>query len=145
MSEKPIIKSREIRVVHEIPISRLQKFWDGLKKGKILTTRCKSCGALYFPPAADCSQCLTSNMDWVELSGEATVKTFTYVSIRPETFQQTTPYIVAIGELKEGVRVLAWLTGIDPSEVKVGMKVKLVAKTTADGNLLYEFVPYNQV
>jgi uncharacterized OB-fold protein len=39
------------------------------------------------------------------------------------------------------VKVLAWLTGFKLSEVKVGMKAKLVAKVTAEGNATYEFVP----
>jgi len=48
---------------------------------------------------------------------------------------------VAIGKLKEGVRVLAWLAGFKLSQIKVGMKVKLVAKISQEGNPTYEFVP----
>ncbi|MEM2336220.1 MAG: Zn-ribbon domain-containing OB-fold protein, partial [Candidatus Bathyarchaeia archaeon] len=101
-----------------------------MKQGKILATKCKKCGKLYFPPAADCSQCLSSDIEWVELSNEATIETFTHVVVRPATFQQEKPYTVAIGRLNEGVRVLAWLTNFKPSEIKVGMKAKLVAKQT---------------
>lgn len=144
MVEKPCIKSREITVVQEIPIVRTQPFWDGLRQGKILATRCGKCGTLYFPPFADCPKCLASNVEWIELSGEATVETFTYVTIRPATFQQRQPYIVAIGKLREGVKVLAWLTGVSPEEAKIGMKVRLVAKVDVDGRPLYEFVPVNQ-
>ena len=54
-------------------------------------------------------------------------------------FRSYKPYTVAIGRLKEGVKVLAWLTGFKLSEVEVGMKAKLVAKTTPDGNPTYEF------
>ncbi|MEM2093626.1 MAG: Zn-ribbon domain-containing OB-fold protein [Candidatus Bathyarchaeia archaeon] len=131
-------------VVQEIPIARTQRFWDGLKQGKILATKCEKCGTLYFPPVADCQKCLASNVEWVELSGEATVETFTYVAIRPSTFQQRQPYMIAIGKLKEGVKALAWLTGISPEEAKIGMKVKLVAKVDASGMPFYEFVPMNQ-
>jgi uncharacterized OB-fold protein len=42
--------------------------------------------------------------------------------------------------MKEGVRVLAWLTGFKFSEVRIGMKVKLIAKTSEDGNPTYEFI-----
>jgi uncharacterized OB-fold protein len=83
--------------------------------------------------------CFASDMEWVELSSEATIETFTHVVVRPTTFQQEKPYTVAIGRLKEGVRVLAWLTGFKLSEVKVGMKAKLVAKLTPDGRPTYEF------
>jgi uncharacterized protein len=83
-------------------------------------------------------------LEWVQLSNEAEVETFTHVVIRPTTFQQNKPYTVAIGKLKEGVRVLAWLSGFKLSEIKVGMKVKLIAKTSMEGNPTYEFVPLQQ-
>jgi hypothetical protein len=137
----PSIKSREIKIVQEIPISKTVKFWEGLKEGKVYAAKCTKCGRLYFPPAADCPECLTSNMDWVELSNEAEIETFTHVVVRPTTFQQSKPYTVAIGKLAEGVKVLAWLTGFKLSQVNVGMKVKLMAKVTPEGNPTYEFVP----
>ncbi|MEM3580225.1 MAG: Zn-ribbon domain-containing OB-fold protein [Candidatus Bathyarchaeia archaeon] len=139
MAAMPSIKSREVKIVQDIPISKTLQFWEGLKQGKILATKCKKCGKLYFPPVADCSNCLTSDMEWVELSNEATIETFTHVVVRPTTFQHEKPYTVAIGRLKEGVRVLAWLTGFKLSEVKVGMKAKLVAKLTSEGRPTYEF------
>jgi len=138
----PSIKSKEIKIVQEIPISKTLKFWEGLKQGKVYATKCKKCGKLYFPPAADCPECVSSEMEWIELSDEAEVETFTHVVIRPTSFQQNKPYTVAIGRLKEGVKVLAWLTGFKLSEIKVGMKVKLVAKLTPEGNPTYEFVPF---
>jgi uncharacterized OB-fold protein len=142
MASMPSIKSKEIKIVQEIPISKTLKFWEGLKQGKVYATKCKKCGKLYFPPAADCPDCLLSEMEWVELSNEAEVETFTHVVIRPTSFQQNKPYTVAIGRLKEGVKVLAWVTGFKLSEMKVGMKVKLVAKLTVEGNPTYEFVPF---
>jgi hypothetical protein len=106
----------------------------------VYATKCKDCGRIYFPPNVDCPECLSTGLDWIELSSEAEIVTFTHVVVRPTTFQQNKPYTVAIGKLKEGVKVLAWLTGFKLSEVKVGMKAKLVAKVTSEGNLTYEFV-----
>jgi hypothetical protein len=126
--------------VQDIPISKTLKFWEGLKQGKVYATRCQACGKLYFPPQGDCPNCLSTELEWIELSNEAEIETFTHVVIRPTTFQQYKPYTVAIGRLKEGVKVLAWLTGFKLSEVKVGMKAKLVAKVSQEGNLTYEFV-----
>ena len=140
----PSIKSRKIDIVQDIPISKGLKFWEGLKEGKIYATKCKACGKIFFPPNADCPECLTTDLEWVELSNEAEIETFTHVVIRPTTFQQNKPYTVAIGKLKEGVKVLAWLSGFKLSEIKVGMKVKLVAKTSMEGNPTYEFVSLQQ-
>jgi uncharacterized OB-fold protein len=141
MSSMPSIRSREIKIVQEIPISKTLKFWEGLKEGKVYATRCTGCGKLYFPPNADCPICLETGLEWVELSKEAEIETFTHVVIRPTTFQQNKPYTVAIGKLEEGVKVLAWLTGFKLSEIKVGLKVNLAAKVTPEGSLTYEFTP----
>jgi len=140
MPSMPSIKSREIKIVQEIPISKNLKFYEGLKEGKVYATKCKDCGKIYFPPNADCPECLSTGLDWVELSSDAEIETFTHVVVRPTTFQQNKPYTVAIGSLKEGVKVLAWLTGFKLSEVKVGMKAKLVARITPEGNPTYEFI-----
>lgn len=137
----PTIKARPLTLAQNIPISKTLKFWDGLKEGKVYATKCLKCGKLYFPPVADCSNCRASNVEWVGLSNEAEIETFTHVVVRPTSFQDFKPYTVVIGKLKEGVRVLAWLTGVKLSEIKPGMKVKLIAKTTPDGWSTYEFVP----
>ncbi len=141
MSSMPVIKARPLTLVQNIPISKTSKFWDGLKEGKVFATKCLNCGKLHFPPVADCSDCHSSNVEWVELSNEAEIETYTHVVVRPTSFQDFKPYTVVIGKMKEGVRVLAWLTGLKFSEIKTGMKVKLIAKTTPDGSPTYEFAP----
>jgi uncharacterized OB-fold protein len=137
----PSIKSRKVEIVQEIPISKNLRFYEGLKNGKVLATKCTSCGKIFFPPNTDCPECLTSELNWVELSSEVEIETFTHVVIRPTTFQQNKPYTVAIGKLKEDVKILAWLTGFKLSEIKVGMKAKLVATLSPEGTSTYGFVP----
>ena len=137
----PSIRTRPLTIYYDVPIARTEKFWNGIKEGKIYATKCKKCGALYFPPVADCANCFSSDMEWVELSGEGEVETFTHVIVRPVSFADEPPYTVAIARLKEGVRVLAWLTGAKKTEIKVGMPVKLEAKVTPEGRLTYEFKP----
>lgn len=140
MSGMPILRSRKLEISYNIPISRTLKFWEGLREGKIYATRCRKCGKLYFPPLADCGECLESEMDWVELSGEGELITYTHIIVRPTSFQNEPPYTVAIVKLKEGVKALAWLTDIKKKDIKIGMKVKLVPKIL-DDRLTYEFKP----
>ena len=141
MSEMPTLRSRPLNIIYNIPISKTLKFCEGIKEGKIYTTKCKKCGKLYVPPVGDCANCLSSDMEWVELSGEGEIETFTHVIVKPASFQNEPPYTVAIARLKEGVRALAWLTGVKKRDVKVGLKVKLVARVTPEGRLTYEFKP----
>ncbi len=144
MSEMPTIRSRKLEITYNIPISRTLKFWEGLKEGKIYASKCRKCGKLYFPPVADCGNCYSSDMDWVELSGEGEVEAFTHIIVRPVSFQEHPPYTVAIARLKEGVKALAWITGVKKKDVRIGMKVKIVPRITEDGRLTYEFKPMRE-
>ena len=141
--EKPLsMKSaRTLRITYSLPVSRTSKFWEGLKEGKVYATTCLKCGVLHFPPVADCGTCGSSKVEWTELNGEGGVVTFTEVFVKPASFSEEPSYIVAIARLKEGVKALAWLTGIKRAEVNVGMKVKLVAKVFPDKRVSYEFIP----
>jgi len=141
--DKPLtLKSaRTLHLTYNLPISRTSKFWQGLKQGKIYATKCQKCGKLHFPPVADCGDCGSSNLKWTELDGEGEIETFTQVIVKPASFSKESDYIVAIARLKEGVRALAWLTGLEREDVQVGMKVRLVAKVTSDGMVSYQFIP----
>ena len=141
--DKPIsMKSaRTLCITYNIPINRTLNFWTGLKKGKVYATKCTKCGKLHFPPAADCGECNSSKIEWVELDGEGQIVTFTQVFVKPASFSEKPEYIVAIVRLKEGVKALAWLTGIKREDVKAGMKVKLIAKVFPDKRIAYEFIP----
>lgn len=75
----------------------------------------------------------------VELA-EGVVETFTQIMVQPASFSANPPYIVAIAKMREGVRVLAWLTGVELSKVQTGMKVRLVPSVDANGPT-YSFVP----
>ena len=141
--DKPLtLKSaRTLQITYNLPISRTAKFWEGLKEGKIYATKCEKCGRLHFPPVADCGDCGSSNVKWVELDGMGEVETFTQVVVKPASFSKESSYIVAIARLKEGVKALAWLIGVEREDVKLGMKVRLVARVASDGRVTYEFVP----
>jgi uncharacterized OB-fold protein len=141
--DKPLtLKSnRTLQITYKLPISRTSTFWEGLKEGKIYATKCEKCGKLNFPPVADCGDCGSSNVKWVELDGEGKIETFTQVVVKPASFSKEPSYIVAIARLKEGIKALAWLIGVEKEDVKLGMKVRLVARVAADRRVAYEFVP----
>jgi uncharacterized OB-fold protein len=141
--DKPLTlrSARTLHLTYNLPISRTSKFWKGLKEGKIYSTKCQKCGKLHFPPVADCGDCGSSNLKWTELDGEGEIETFTQVVVKPASFSKEADYIVAIAQLKEGIRALAWLTGVEREDVQVGMKVRLVPKITSEGKVSYQFIP----
>ena len=140
-SEPPTLHSRRtLNLTFNLPISKTHQFWDSLKEGRFVTTRCKDCGQLTFPPQADCPNCASSNVEWVAMGTEAELITFTYVSVTPTSFVQNDPYIVAIGRLKEGLKVLAWVEGSSVEKLKPGAALRLEARKTSEGAPYHVFV-----
>ncbi|EED68722.1 Zn-ribbon domain-containing OB-fold protein [Comamonas testosteroni] len=115
-------------------------FWEGLKEGKLLIQRCKSCGDLHHPPGPVCPQCHSFDWDTVEASGQGTVYSFVVMHY-PEVPPFDHPNPIGLVELQEGVRVIAQLVGVKPGEVQIGQKVQ-VEFNTFDGDLtLAQFRP----
>lgn len=111
-----------------------------MRNGKFVTTKCSKCGYVSFPPQVDCPACMSGESQWVDLGRDATLVTFTHVRVTPASFAKSEPYIIAIGELMGGTKVLAWLEGIRPEDAKPGMKLKVELRTSTEGNPYYVFV-----
>ncbi len=142
MAGDQTLHSRRTLTLHfDIPIGKTHQFWDALKQGKFITTQCKACGNISFPPQSDCPKCMSDAHEWVDLGTEAKLVTYTYVQITPASFVSSDPYIIAIGELSNGLKVLAWLEGVALQEAKPGMKLRLEARDTQESNPYYVFVP----
>jgi len=137
--ELPSIISRSLVYVHEIPIAKTQLFWEKLKEGEIYATKCRKCGKLYYPPQADCPQCLASDIEWIKLSEEATLEAYTHVQARPQGFNQYEPYIIAVARTSEGVRIMGWLEDMKLEDIKVGMKLKASTRIQSNGYPVIRF------
>jgi uncharacterized OB-fold protein len=110
------------------PYTKVDAFADYLQKGKLMGTQCKKCGELYFPPRADCLNCLSDNVKWIEYSGKGTLHTFTKITAAPKGFNDIAPYVIGVVDLKEGGRLLAWIKDIPDNKIKIGMPVKVVPR-----------------
>jgi uncharacterized OB-fold protein len=142
MSEPPALHSRRpLTLNFDIPISKTKEFWDSLKSGKFVTTKCSKCGNVTFPPQADCPRCMSNEFSWVDIGREARLVTFTQVRTIPASFAGNDPYIIAIGELQGGIKVLAWLEGTTLDKTRPGMTLRVEARSSTEGNPYYVFVP----
>ena len=91
-------------------------------------TVCLSCGAKHFPPRGICSDCQSDALEPYRFSGIGKVYSYTVVHQAPDIFDKQVPYVVALVDLEEGVRLTAQLTDMDPDEVFIGMEVELVVR-----------------
>ncbi len=111
--------------------------------GHLLGSRCRSCGAHFFPIREACSGCLSDDLETVRLSRSGTV--YTYTVVRQSTPAFTVPYALGYVDLPEGVRVMGQIS-CEPEELAIGMAVELVVEPFGeddDGNVLhgYRFRP----
>ena len=121
--------------------TRASAFMDYLEKGELRATKCKDCGRVFFPPRADCSWCMTKNVDWVEVKGQGTLDSFTKVNYGPTGFENDVPYILALVDF-DGVKVFGRLgRNVDENNVKVGMALKFAPLNLTQDKLTYEFLP----
>lgn len=115
-------------------------FWNGLRENRLLIQRCGGCGRLRHPPRPMCPHCRSLQWDTIESSGRGSV--YSYVMPHEPKFPFFNyPYVVALVELEEGVRLVSNLTGIDPSEVTPGLPVEISYKAFDDGLVLHQFRP----
>jgi uncharacterized OB-fold protein len=137
---------RSLTLRYTISVERLKPFFQGLAEGKVLATRCKRCGRVYFPPQADCPHCKASDMEWVEIKDEGELLTYTVIYTKPASFAHYPDYAVGVAYFKDpGVNVLAWISENDPKKLRVGMKVRLkVVRRQPENYLTYELVPVEE-
>ena len=94
--------------------------------------KCKQCGSISFPPRLICPKCKSKNFENVKLSREGKILTFTIIRVGPDKFSKETPYVVAIIELNDGVRLTVQVTDCDVDKVEIGAKVKMVFRKIQD-------------
>jgi uncharacterized OB-fold protein len=90
-----------------------------------MAAKCNECGTVLLPPKPMCTNCLSTNLKWIELDGAGKLLTYTVIYIAPEQFQSLAPYIVGIIELKKGLRLPGMICGVDPEKIRVGMNLKI--------------------
>jgi uncharacterized OB-fold protein len=130
--------------------TKVARFAKDLAEGKIMTTLCKKCGKKYFPPRADCSDCMGNEMEWEPIESEGKLVTFTKIYVPPEHFAvrqplmpfssvQFEPCPIGILEVEDGLRIMGWMPKIDVKKIRVGMKLKASPQILPDGKVTIVF------
>jgi len=128
------------------PLPRIDEeargYWEALARHELYFQRCRDCGTKRFYPRALCPVCLSSATEWVRASGRGVVYSFTvtYQNQAPG-FREELPYVLAIVELDEGVRMMTNVVGCAPDAVRVGMPVQVVFEDVTAEITLPKFRP----
>ena len=122
-----------------------QPFWDNAKKHKLTLKKCKDCGHIDHPPYLYCTNCSSDNSEWVEASGKGKLVAYavnTYMV--PFPFWDDMPYVVAMIELEEGVRMISNIVECNPDELKNGMALEVVFDDVSDEFTLPKWKPVKE-
>jgi uncharacterized OB-fold protein len=97
-------------------------FWDGVNAHELRIQK-KPDGSLQHPPVPAIWQDKELPIDYVVASGKGTVFSFV-VNHAPKVPGRTLPFVIALVELEERVRMLGELRNTDPAKVEIGMPVR---------------------
>jgi hypothetical protein len=119
-----------------------REYFAHCAQSELVVQRCSACGVLRHYPRPHCIACLSPDYTWLTCSGKGTLHTFTVVrqNANPR-FAPRLPYIVAIVELEEGVRMLTEVSGSAPEDVRIGMPLTVRFDDEPDGLRVPRFVP----
>lgn len=110
--------------------NRLHEFYEYLAAERLVTSCCRRCRRLDWPPRGFCPECVADEFDWVDLPREGTVHAFSVQDTGvPPGFPS--PLVFAIVKVA-GLRIFAPIVRADPAAVAVGAPVRFTPVRVAD-------------
>ncbi len=110
------------------PSEETAPFWDGCARGELRMQRCGACQKLRFYPRPMCPHCLSTEREWVPVSGLGTL--YSWVICHPPVlpaFQDRVPYAVVVVELAEdpSLRMVGNLLDCPQERIRIGLPLRV--------------------
>jgi uncharacterized OB-fold protein len=118
-------------------------FWEGCQEGRLRLQTCTACRKPQFPPGPVCTHCGSPDSEWIDSSGRASVYSWIVVRhpIPVEVYADDVPYVVALVELEEGVRMPTNIVDCAPEAVSAGMPLEVCFRDVSETITLPQFRP----
>lgn len=117
-------------------------FWDAAARGELRIQRCVTTGKYFFYPRPYSPYVAGGEVEWVTVSGDATLYSYN-INHRPAPgFEDEAPYAIAVVELAEGPRMMTNIVGIEntPENLVLDMPLKATFQDR-DGFAVPVFTP----
>jgi uncharacterized OB-fold protein len=108
-------------------------YWEATAQQRLLIKHCQTCGRSHFYPRPFCPHCWSNDVEWLEASGRANLYTYSIVysnSLAP--FSSQVPYVAAIVELEENVRMITNVVDCPFEELELGMALEVTFRKVED-------------
>jgi uncharacterized OB-fold protein len=128
-------------------------FYVGLTQHKLLASRSLSTGQVYLPPRPLDPKDMSTEMEWVELSGKGKLLTFTVIYVGTSAmiaagYDRKNPYCVGIVQTDEGPAISAQIVDLDlshPELIQIGMPLEVVYLERGEGEAKKTFLGFKPV
>ncbi len=125
--------------IEDEKFTRIAQFFRNLKDGRLTTTECKKCKKLLWPPRIICPECLSENLDWVDLCAEGELYAFTEMRLgAPLGFVEDCPFLIGFVKTS-GLLISARIDDAKYEDLRIGDKVMLKIVELEDGRVFYRF------
>jgi hypothetical protein len=127
------IRFREIE-----PTEIGEHYWELTANGELPLMRCSSCGQKRHYLTRVCSKCESIEYTWISANGIGTIYASTEIFYAPSD-EFEVPYVLALVDLDEGIRMMANILDARYDDVPIGTKVRLDFQVLPDGKKLPQF------
>lgn len=123
------------------PVTRLdEEFWAHCAEERLCFQVCESCETWRHLPRIMCARCGSVKWTWRASVGRGCLYswTVTHQAMLPQ-FESEVPYVVAVVELDEGVRMVSQLRGVEKKDLEIGLPLELYFERFEGGLVLPMF------
>lgn len=131
----PLPSSAEPRRLEPPASEAAAPFWQATRERRLVLPWCSACEQPIWYPREVCPACLGTTIEWRDASGLGVIYACT-VEHHSQTSALEAPYVVALIELDEGVRLMSNVVGGPSQEVVVGDRVGVTWEPLSDGRHL---------
>ncbi|MFX0135354.1 MAG: Zn-ribbon domain-containing OB-fold protein, partial [Candidatus Hodarchaeota archaeon] len=111
----------------------IQSYLEYINNKKLMGSKCKKCDAVDVPPRKLCIKCNSTDVDWIEMSGNGKIAAFSCIGVGTtfmveKGYSMKKPYCFSVIRLDEGPMVSGQLIGVDetkPDTIKIETPVKV--------------------
>ena len=121
-------------------------FWEGCRNGHLLLQRCTGCAAWRYPPASVCPRCGSLEVRWSPVSRRGTIYSFVvyHRAFHPASAAEI-PYVVALVDLGEGVRMVMRVAKCPVASVTIDMEGRIELQKVTEELWVPVFVPTTKI
>ncbi|MFT5445563.1 MAG: putative OB-fold protein [Gammaproteobacteria bacterium] len=120
-----------------LPIPQINEdtrpYFEAAAADQLKLQRCTGCQALQAIPRTFCAHCQCAQLEWIPATGRGKVASFSIVHRGPtKAFKEISPYVLALIDLEEGVRLMLNILGEDREQVAIGDPVEIIFESRGD-------------